>query len=64
MKRHATGLYHAVVFDNPPSAEFTLSTGRWVYRGDGAWLARLPVVVGVVTGLTMWAVTAGVLYAA
>jgi hypothetical protein len=63
MKRHATGLYHAVVFDDAP-ATFTPSTGRWVYRGNGAWLARLPVVVGVVTGLTMWAVTAGMIYAA
>ena len=57
MKRHATGFYTAVVFEEAPTLEFRLPD-------DGRWLARLPVVVGVVVGLTMWAVTAGVLYAA
>jgi len=34
-------------------------------RMRGQWLARMPLVVGAVAGLTMWvAVVAGVLYAA
>ena len=57
MKRHVTGFYHAVVMEDAPTLEFRLS--------DGRWLARLPVVVGAATGLTMWvAVAVGVLYAA
>ena len=58
MKRHVTGLYHAIVMDDAPTLEFRLPD-------DGRWLARMPLVVGAAAGLTMWvAVVVGVLYAA
>ena len=58
MKRHVTGLYHAIVMEDAPTLEFRL-------HDDGRWLNRLPVVVGAAAGLTMWvAVAVGVLYAA
>ena len=57
MKRHLTGFYHAIVMDDAPTLEFRLP--------DGRWLARMPLVVGAATGLSMWvAVAVGVLYAA
>jgi hypothetical protein len=65
MKRHSTGLYHAIVFDEAPPATFNAPSGRWVYRGDGRLLERLPVVVGATVGIvTLLATTVGILYGA